>query len=92
MDKVYLPSYEDLTGYPFDSNESRLGDASDYAKIISDDKRFLSVEKETYGNCEWYLRTHKEDYTGFVYFVDDYGGISNWSTNGPRGIRPMIQN
>ena len=91
LDKVYLPSYEDLTGYPFDSNESRLGNASDYAKIISDDKRFLSVEKETYGNCEWYLRTHKEDYTGFVYFVDDYGGISDWGTSDPRGIRPMIQ-
>ena len=89
-DKIYLLSRKEATSYLFSSNdENRIANATDYVKAIGVDG--LSTNNETYGDCEWWLRSPTYNHPYYVYYVLSDGDVKdNNAVDFRCGVRPAL--
>lgn len=95
LDKVYLPSYEDLlnSNYGFDSDNgislNRTAKTTDYSRTLGS---WYSEDSGYEYNGAYWTRTASEEYSYCAYNVNSGGYISKYAVDGnSHSVRPCIK-
>ena len=101
QDKVFIPSSQELEEYglteatDWRNGTSRVGHTTDYARANSEDIKYLSFDPNTYGDCDWWLRSGVQSITDETQYQVEYvsmdGSLNDQICSSYKGIRPMIQ-
>ena len=94
VDKIFLPSYKEVTsvGYGFSSNRdsdvARYMTISDYLRAKGE---YMSTSSSTYGNGYWCLRSPYYNYFDYAHRVSGDGSIDYHYVYYTRGVVPALR-